>query len=70
MLSQYVNESYAISCSSDSAAGVGYLLKDRVMAPRGFAEAVMEVARGGWHSTPRSSPRCSIAGAGAVPSTS
>ena len=31
----------------ESAAGVGYLLKDRVMEPRGFADAVREVARGG-----------------------
>ena len=47
VLSQYVKESYAIQLLEESAAGVGYLLKDRVMAPRGFAEAVMEVARGG-----------------------
>ena len=30
-----------------SGAGVGYLLKDRVMEPRGFAKAVRQVARGG-----------------------
>jgi DNA-binding NarL/FixJ family response regulator len=47
VLSQYVKESYAIQLLEDSAAGVGYLLKDRVMAPGGFAEAVREVARGG-----------------------
>ena len=47
VLSQYVKESYAIQLLEESAEGVGYLLKDRVMAPRGFAEAVMEVARGG-----------------------
>ena len=47
VLSQYVKESYAIQLLEESAAGVGYLLKDRVMAPRGFAEAVREVARGG-----------------------
>jgi DNA-binding NarL/FixJ family response regulator len=47
VLSQYVKESYALQLFDESAAGVGYLLKDRVMEPRGFAEAVREVARGG-----------------------
>jgi DNA-binding NarL/FixJ family response regulator len=47
VLSQYVKESYAIQLLEASAAGVGYLLKDRVMEPRGFAEAVRQVARGG-----------------------
>ena len=47
VLSQHVKESYAIQLLEESAAGVGYLLKDRVMEPRGFAEAVRQVARGG-----------------------
>ena len=47
VLSQYVNESYALQLLGDSAAGVGYLLKDRVMEPLGFVEAVRQVARGG-----------------------
>jgi DNA-binding NarL/FixJ family response regulator len=47
VLSQHVKESYAIQLLETSAAGVGYLLKDRVMEPRGFAEAVRQVARGG-----------------------
>jgi DNA-binding NarL/FixJ family response regulator len=47
VLSQYVNESYALQLLGDSAAGVGYLLKDRVMEPQGFVEAVRQVARGG-----------------------
>jgi DNA-binding NarL/FixJ family response regulator len=47
VLSQYVKESYALRLLEESAAGIGYLLKDRVMEPRGFAEAVREVARGG-----------------------
>ena len=47
VLSQYVKESYAVQLLEESAAGVGYLLKDRVMEPRGFAEAVRQVARGG-----------------------
>jgi DNA-binding NarL/FixJ family response regulator len=46
VLSQYVKESYAVQLLEESAAGVGYLLKDRVMEPRGFAEAVRQVARG------------------------
>ena len=47
VLSQHVKESYAIQLLEASAAGVGYLLKDRVMEPLGFAQAVREVARGG-----------------------
>jgi DNA-binding NarL/FixJ family response regulator len=47
VLSQYVKESYAIQLLEESAEGVGYLLKDRVMEPRAFAEAVRQVARGG-----------------------
>jgi DNA-binding NarL/FixJ family response regulator len=47
VLSQYVQESYALELLGAGAAGVGYLLKDRVMDPRGFVEAVGQVARGG-----------------------
>ena len=47
VLSQYVKESYAIQLLEESSAGVGYLLKDRVLEPRGFVEAVRQVARGG-----------------------
>ena len=47
VLSQFVNERYAVQLLGDDAAGVGYLLKDRVMEDRGFVEAVREVARGG-----------------------
>jgi DNA-binding NarL/FixJ family response regulator len=47
VLSQYVKESYALQLLAESAARVGYLLKDRVMEPHGFAEAVRQVARGG-----------------------
>jgi DNA-binding NarL/FixJ family response regulator len=47
VLSQYVNESYALRLLGDSAAGVGYLLKQRVMDPSGFVEAVRQVAHGG-----------------------
>jgi DNA-binding NarL/FixJ family response regulator len=47
VLSQYVKESFAIQLLEESATSIGYLLKDRVMEPRGFAEAVRQVARGG-----------------------
>jgi DNA-binding NarL/FixJ family response regulator len=47
VLSQYVRESYALELLGESAAGVGYLLKERVMEPEGFVEAVRQVARGG-----------------------
>jgi DNA-binding NarL/FixJ family response regulator len=47
VLSQFANQRYAVQLLGESAAGLGYLLKDRVMEPRGFADAVREVARGG-----------------------
>ena len=47
VLSQYVKESYAIQLLEESTTGIGYLLKDRIMEPRGFAGAVRQVARGG-----------------------
>jgi DNA-binding NarL/FixJ family response regulator len=47
VLSHYVKESYAMQLLEASAGGVGYLLKDRVMDPGGFAQAVRQVARGG-----------------------
>ena len=47
VLSQHVTQDYAIRLLEQSPAGVGYLLKDRVMEPRGFVEAVRQVARGG-----------------------
>jgi DNA-binding NarL/FixJ family response regulator len=47
VLSQYARQSYAIRLLGEDAAGVGYLLKHRVMEPRGFTEAVRQVARGG-----------------------
>jgi DNA-binding NarL/FixJ family response regulator len=47
VLSQYVKQSYAVQLLAETAAGVGYLLKQRVMEPEGFAQAVRTVARGG-----------------------
>ncbi len=47
VLSQHVTERYAVALLAESAAGVGYLLKARVLEPEGFVEAVRQVARGG-----------------------
>jgi DNA-binding NarL/FixJ family response regulator len=47
VLSQYVKEDYALHLLGESAEGVGYLLKQRVTEPAGFAEAVRQVAHGG-----------------------
>jgi len=47
VLSQYVEESYAMDLLSDSAEGVGYLLKDRVADVDRFLEAIERVAEGG-----------------------
>lgn len=47
VLSQYIEESYALDLLSDSAEGVGYLLKDRVADVSHFLDAVRRVADGG-----------------------
>jgi DNA-binding NarL/FixJ family response regulator len=47
VLSQYAEEAYAIDLLGESAEGVGYLLKDRVADPRGFADSVRTVGQGG-----------------------
>ena len=47
VLSQYVEEAYATELLGESAEGVGYLLKDRVADPAGFADAVRQVGNGG-----------------------
>jgi DNA-binding NarL/FixJ family response regulator len=47
VLSQFVEERYAVDLIGDSAAGVGYLLKDRVADFATFADAVRRVAAGG-----------------------
>jgi DNA-binding NarL/FixJ family response regulator len=47
VLSQYVEERYAVDLIGDSAEGVGYLLKDRVGDLDAFAEAVRAVGEGG-----------------------
>ena len=47
VLSQYVETRYAIELIRDDPAGVGYLLKDRVMKLEDLADAVRRVAAGG-----------------------
>lgn len=42
-----LNESYALRLLGDSAAGIAYLLKQRVMEPVSFVDAVRQVAGGG-----------------------
>src|SRR3954468_8188004 len=44
VLSQYVDDHYAVQLLSDGADGVGYLLKDRVSDVDGFVDAVRRVA--------------------------
>jgi DNA-binding NarL/FixJ family response regulator len=47
VLSQYVEEDYAAELLGTDAAGVGYLLKDRVTDVAQFCDAIRRVARGG-----------------------
>jgi DNA-binding NarL/FixJ family response regulator len=47
VLSQYVEADYALDLLSDSAEGVGYLLKDRISDINEFAAAVRRVGEGG-----------------------
>jgi DNA-binding NarL/FixJ family response regulator len=47
VLSQFYEESYALSLIGDRAEGVGYLLKERVADVSAFVDAVERVARGG-----------------------
>ena len=47
VLSQYLEEGYALDLVGDSAEGTGYLLKDRVGDVERFADSVRRVAEGG-----------------------
>jgi len=47
VLSQYIETTYAARLLGDGAAGVGYLLKDRVADVSEFADALSRVAGGG-----------------------
>ena len=50
VLSQYVEEGYALELVGDAAGGVGYLLKDRVADVERFVDAVKRVGEGGSRS--------------------
>jgi len=47
MLSQYVEERYAVDLIAGDSRGIGYLLKDRVADVHEFLEALRRVASGG-----------------------
>jgi DNA-binding NarL/FixJ family response regulator len=47
VLSQYIEEAYAMELLSSDASGVGYLLKDRVADLDRFVDAVRRVGEGG-----------------------
>lgn len=47
MLSQYVESRHAVDLLAGSAAGVGYLLKERIARPAELGEAVRRIAAGG-----------------------
>jgi DNA-binding NarL/FixJ family response regulator len=47
VLSQYLEEGYAVALVGEDARGVGYLLKDRVQDVDSFVEAIRRVAEGG-----------------------
>ncbi|HET8673342.1 MAG TPA: response regulator transcription factor [Thermoleophilaceae bacterium] len=47
VLSQYIEEGYALELLSENAEGVGYLLKDRVADVERFTESVRRVGEGG-----------------------
>ena len=53
VLSQFLEESYAVDLVGDDASGVGYLLKDRVGDVETFVDAVRRVAEGGSALDPR-----------------
>ncbi|MGO8875388.1 MAG: LuxR C-terminal-related transcriptional regulator [Acidimicrobiales bacterium] len=47
LFSQYIETRYAAELLADDAAGIGYLLKDRVADVSDFCEALVRVASGG-----------------------
>jgi DNA-binding NarL/FixJ family response regulator len=47
LFSQYIETRYAAELLADDAAGIGYLLKDRVADVSDFVEALVRVASGG-----------------------
>ena len=53
LLSQVVEATFALRLFSESPAGFGYLLKDRVLDVDDFVDAVRRVARGGTAIDPK-----------------
>ena len=47
LLSQYIETRYAVELLAQGAAGIGYLLKDRVLEPGELTDALRRVAAGG-----------------------
>ncbi|MBA3983019.1 MAG: response regulator transcription factor [Acidimicrobiia bacterium] len=47
LLSQYVEARHAVDLLVDGAAGVGYLLKDRILDPAELTDAIRRVGNGG-----------------------
>jgi DNA-binding NarL/FixJ family response regulator len=47
VLSQHLEARHAVELLAQSSAGIGYLLKDRVLSPQDLAEAVRRVGSGG-----------------------
>jgi DNA-binding NarL/FixJ family response regulator len=47
VLSQFLEDNYAVDLLGDRPEGVGYLLKDRVSDVGSFADAIRRIARGG-----------------------
>jgi DNA-binding NarL/FixJ family response regulator len=47
LLSQYIETRYAFDLLADGAAGIGYLLKDRVLDPSDLTDAIRRVGDGG-----------------------
>jgi DNA-binding NarL/FixJ family response regulator len=47
VLSQFLEDRYALALLGDRPEGIGYLLKDRIIDAGSFVDAVRQVARGG-----------------------
>jgi len=47
LLSQHVETRYAVDLLGDGAAGIGYLLKDRILDPADLTDAIRRVGNGG-----------------------
>ena len=69
VLSQYVEEAYARELLADDAAGIGYLLKDRVADIDTLTDAVRRVGAGGSALDPEVVSGCSAAAGATTPWT-